>query len=53
MGTPWSWLADILEEEEASVKDSMISRVPSKRQIAGGESNYFAGQPMLLGVEDS
>ena len=29
-GTPWSCLVDIPKEEEASVKDSVTSRLPSK-----------------------
>ena len=38
---PWSWLADILEEEEASVKHSMISGLRPNNQV-------WVERPMVL-----
>ena len=52
-GTSWFWLADMPEEEEASVKDSMTYGLLSKRPRVGGEANGFGGQPMLSMMDES
>ena len=53
LGTSWSWLKGIPEEEESSIKDPITSRLPSKRPSVGGEASGSGGQPMLLGMEES
>ena len=42
-GTPWSWLVDMPEEEEANVKDSVTLGLASKWLGVGGSG----GQTML------
>ena len=46
IGTPWSWLEGIPEEEESSVKDSVTFGLPLK--IAKGELQKPVGSGELL-----
>ena len=39
IGTPWSWLEGIPEEEESSVKDSVTSGIPLRPRIPGAEAS--------------
>ena len=40
IGTPWSWLEGIPEEEESSVKDSVTSGLPLKTANCGCRSQW-------------
>ena len=42
---PSPWTFPIPEYEEASAKDSMISRLPTKERDMGGEASGSGGQP--------
>ena len=39
IGTPWSWLGRIPEEEESSVKDSVTSGLPLKQPKADADAS--------------
>ena len=46
--TPFTWLARILEEEEvASVKDSITSRLPARGQGEGVEASGSSGHTAI------
>ena len=46
MGTPWSWLGRIPEEEESSVKDSATSGLPLKQPKANADASG-SGEPLM------
>ena len=46
IGTPWSWMEGIHEEEESSIKDSVMSELLSKRPIVGAEASGSSEQLM-------
>ena len=46
MGTPWSWLGGILEEEESSVKDLVTSGILLRPPIPSTEASG-SGEPLI------
>ena len=46
MGTPWSWLRGIPEEEESSMKDSVTSGIPLRPPISSAEASG-SGEPLI------